>query len=106
MLSFLRQLINNIILSLGIGNFNISMTAYPIWDIELTAYKPKPKGYPDHPVTLGDYLKKKRIDENLSKEQVCKDLDIYMSTRIRWEENMIEPRGESVEKLKAYLKIK
>lgn len=79
------------------------MTASPIWDIELIAYKPKPEDYPSNPVTLGDHLKKKRLDENLSMEQVCKDLNINPSTRLRWENNMIEPRGESVEKLKQYL---
>jgi len=74
-----------------------------ICDIELIAKPPKPKGYPKKVKSLGDYLKRKRLNEKLSIEQVCYDLDILSSTLHRWENNKTKLRIESKYKIINYL---
>lgn len=74
-----------------------------IWEIELRAKRPLPADYPHNPKTLGDYLKKKRIDERLTCGQVSTALGIHESQRKRWEENRSQPIGKNREKLKLYL---
>ena len=79
------------------------MTALPICDIELSVEAPKSEDYPHDPQTLGDFLRKKRIDEGIERHQICEDLGIAFSTLQRWEENWIQPQLKNRRKLKKYL---
>jgi predicted transcriptional regulator len=77
----------------------------PIWGFELKAELPKPVGYPYHPITLGDWLKKKRIDEGLACWEVNQQLGVFDSTRYDWENNITMPLHKNREKLRNYLSI-
>ncbi len=80
-------------------------TVLPIWEFELKA-KYLPKDYPHHPVTLGDFLKKKRMDELLTCGEVNEQLGIFDSTRYDWENNITKPTHKNREKLRIYLGFK
>jgi transcriptional regulator with XRE-family HTH domain len=49
-----------------------------------------PKSYSDHPVTLGDFLKIKRIELRLTQNQVSDEIGVTSHTVRNWEAN----RGE------------
>ncbi len=74
-----------------------------ICDIELIAKPLKPKGYPIKAKSLGDFLKRKRLNEKLSVKKVCTDLGILSSTLHRWENNKTKLRIESKYKIIEYL---
>ena len=49
----------------------------PIWEFELTA-EYLPRDYPHHPVTPGNFLKKKRMDELLTCGEVYEQLEVCL----------------------------
>ena len=79
-------------------------TALPICDVELIAELPRNcEGYPENPQTISDFLRKKRIDEGLTKGEICEALEIDYRTLKRWEESWIQPRLDNRRKLLDYL---
>ena len=69
----------------------------------LTAPAPRDKRLPKQSKTLGDYLKEKRIEEDIPIEVICVELDIYTSTLHRWENNLTKLRTDSRSKIINYL---
>lgn len=63
------------------------MGADPILKITLNAAKPLPDGYPKELRTIGDHLRKKRLDLGLYQEEVAQILGITTSNLICWELN-------------------
>ena len=53
---------------------------FSFYDMSFTVAKPKPKpktkGYPTELRTIGDHIRKKRMDEGLSQAQLAKKLNI------------------------------
>jgi len=74
-----------------------------ICDLILTAPAPRDKRLPEESKTLGDYLKEKRIMEDIPIEVMCVELDIYTSTLHRWENNLTKLRTDSRYKIINYL---
>ncbi len=48
---------------------------------------PPPRGYPREPRTLGDYLKKVRLDRRLRQDEVAAEFGVDYRTVSNWERN-------------------
>ncbi|MCD6422001.1 helix-turn-helix transcriptional regulator [bacterium] len=69
----------------------------------LKAKKPPPKGYPQNPKTLGDHLRKKRLDLGLLQKDVAKILGVSKDTVCNWENNRTSPSLRSIPKIIEFL---
>ena len=59
--------------------------------LTLKAARPKKPAYPTDLKTIGDYLRKTRLDRGLSQPQVAKLLNVTTNTITGWEINRNEP---------------
>jgi len=57
----------------------------------LRAERPPAPGYPATPTTLGEHLKRRRLDLGLTQRQVAKQLGVNSWTVINWEQNRTQP---------------
>ncbi len=48
---------------------------------------PPPRGYPQALATLGDHLRKARLDRGLLQEEVARELGVSLATVVNWEQN-------------------
>ena len=74
-----------------------------ICGLNLEASVPRPKGYPENPQTLGQHLKKRRMDEGLTPFEMSLELGVYDTTIYKWEEGVTNPSPENSKKIIAYL---
>jgi len=65
--------------------------ALPFCHAALTTPKPKPPSYPNALSTLGDHLRKKRLDLRLLQEQVAEQIGVDVTTITNWESNKTAP---------------
>jgi len=63
----------------------------PFCHAELRAPKPKPERYPKEINTLGDHIRKRRLDLGLLQKQVADQIGVYMATISGWEGNATPP---------------
>jgi len=59
---------------------------------EKTVAKPKPLNYPHEPRTLGEHIKRKRIDRRMSQAAVAQQLEVSEDCVCYWEQNRNHPR--------------
>jgi transcriptional regulator with XRE-family HTH domain len=64
----------------------------PNCEIRLKALKPKPLGYPEHPRSFGERLRRARLDRGLRVVDVARELGVNEWTVINWEQGRTEPR--------------
>jgi transcriptional regulator with XRE-family HTH domain len=64
---------------------------------------PAPKWYPEHPQTLGDHLRKARLDRGLWQEHVAAELGVSVSTICNWEGNRTSVATRFLPKVVAFL---
>lgn len=62
----------------------------PFCHVTLRGRKPRP-GYPEHPATLGEHLKKRRLDLGLRQKDVARELGVNFKTYENWEQGKYEP---------------
>ncbi len=62
--------------------------ALPFCQITLKTQKPLPSAYPQTPKTLGDHLRKKRLDLKLLQKEVAQRLGVGESTVYNWGNNL------------------
>ena len=74
-------------------------TSLTICEIQLIAQKPFPKGYNINPVTIGDYLREYRIGNSYTVFELSLELDVYISTIYKWENNIATPKGKNLTKV-------
>jgi transcriptional regulator with XRE-family HTH domain len=98
--------------------------ALPFCGLRLSAEKPLPKAYPCPLCTIGDHIRKRRLDLGLLQKEAAKQLGVSKATIMNWERNHRAPAfwnvpavirflgyapfplGESLpERLRAYRKI-
>lgn len=53
--------------------------------------KPRPQGYPAECYTVGDHVRKTRMDRGLSQPDLCKMLRVSVATLANWELNRGQP---------------
>lgn len=59
---------------------------------EKTVSKPKPVGYPEHPQSVGEHIRKKRVDLGISQGAVARQLGVSEDCVCYWEQNRNQPR--------------
>ena len=56
----------------------------PFCCLSLRAPKPKPDGYTEHPETLGEHLRKRRMDLGLFQRQAAAEIGVSTATLWNW----------------------
>ena len=74
-----------------------------ILDVQLIAKKPVSKAYPNAPVTLGDHIRKKRLDLNLNQTDVADIMNVDEMTIVGWELNHCQPLVRHIPKIIDFL---
>lgn len=69
----------------------------------LVAARPRNPAYPEDLVTLGDYLRKTRLDRSMTQPEVARLLGVTTETVIGMELNRYEPRPRTAQKVIEYL---
>lgn len=64
---------------------------------------PPPRAYPRALKTLGDHLRKARLDRGLSQEHVARELGVTVGTVLNWERNYTRVRTRLMPKVVAFL---
>ena len=59
---------------------------------DITLLKPKPTGYPDSPQTLGEHIRRKRMDKGISQVIAAKEIGVSKDCLCNWEQNRNQPR--------------
>lgn len=67
------------------------MVALPFCQITLRGQKPPSAAYPKELKTLGDYLRKRRLDVKLLQKEVAQRLGVNKDTICNWENNRTSP---------------
>lgn len=71
--------------------------------LRLSARKPKHHGYPIELRTLGDHLRKRRIDLGLRQSDVADRIGVWAQTVNYWENNHFNPEVRYVPRIIAFL---
>ena len=75
----------------------------PSCHLTLRGQKPAPEGYPTAPTTLGDHLKRRRLDLGLEQAQVAEILGVHLNTVQTWERNHKAPYARHVPRIHSFL---
>lgn len=75
----------------------------PVVTFSLKGSKPAPRGLPDQLLTLGDHLRKVRIERKLSQPQVARILGVDTETIFYWEKNRNSPTPKWSRKIIEFL---
>jgi transcriptional regulator with XRE-family HTH domain len=70
---------------------------------QLKSLKPKPKGYPNEIITLGDHLRKKRLDLGLTQEEIAPKIKASKASIASWEMNRYEPEVPYIPRIVSFL---
>lgn len=79
------------------------MVAFLICKKEFIGYKPMNPAYPEKLETLGDHLRKVRLDRGLYLSDVAKALGVTNDSINNWENNHCEPRVSQVRKIITFI---
>ncbi len=75
----------------------------PFCHLTLTAPMPPPRGYPPGPKTLGDHLRKVRLDRGLRHDEVARELGVSKATLFNWEGNHTRVQTRFMPQVVAFL---
>ena len=81
-------------------NYHRILTA-PIPRILL--YEMARKGYVQHPNTLGQHIRKKRLDLGLSQKRLAEMLGVAQPTVQHWEDYGEHPKAKNMERIQKFL---
>src|SRR3990172_2152482 len=79
------------------------MVAWTFCCLTLVAPKPLPSAYPKELNTIGDHIRKRRLDLKLFQEAVAKIIGVQESTITNWEKNRVSPRLHYIPKIIDFL---
>jgi transcriptional regulator with XRE-family HTH domain len=65
--------------------------ALPFCQFALKAQRPPQAGYPVRPASLGEHIKKRRLDLGLTQKEVARRVGVNPSTVLLWEQGRTEP---------------
>jgi transcriptional regulator with XRE-family HTH domain len=63
----------------------------PFCGLRLTAEKPLPKAYPRELKTIGDHIRKRRLDLGLLQKEVAEQIGVDKTTIMNWERGRNSP---------------
>jgi transcriptional regulator with XRE-family HTH domain len=72
------------------GSGRRGIPAFPFCHVTLRGRKPRP-GYPEEPKTLGEHLRKRRVDLGLRQKDAAERLGANPKTYENWEQEKYEP---------------
>jgi transcriptional regulator with XRE-family HTH domain len=75
----------------------------PFCHVQLVGPKPLPRAYPRELRTLGDHLRKQRIDLGLLQRDVAEKLQVNQMTICNWETNRTSPQLRLIPEIVAFL---
>ena len=75
----------------------------PFYPLTLKAKKPFPPGYPKLLKTLGDHLRKKRLDLKLLQKEVAVRIGVDETSIYYWENNRVKPSLIHIPKIIEFL---
>ena len=84
------------------GQRNV-IPALPFCHVRLSGPKPQQKAYPKHLKTLGDHLRKKRLDSGLLQKEVAAQMGVDTASIVNWESNRIQPMVHCLPAILAFL---
>jgi DNA-binding XRE family transcriptional regulator len=73
--------------------------ALPFLKITLNAPKPKPANYPANPKTLGEHIRKKRMDLGLLQRELAEIIGVNACTIHNWEMSYSLPQERLIPKI-------
>jgi predicted transcriptional regulator len=79
------------------------MVALPFCHVQLTARKPLSPAYPRVLRTLGDHLRKRRLDLGLLQRDVAEQLQVHQMTLCNWETNRTSPQLRFIPRILTFL---
>jgi DNA-binding transcriptional regulator YiaG len=77
--------------------------ALPFSVLRHSINKPKGYGYPRNPKTIGEQIKKKRMDMGLYQKDISKILNVSEDTITGWENGRSSPQKRYIEKIYHFL---
>jgi transcriptional regulator with XRE-family HTH domain len=80
--------------------------ALPFCHVRIKAEKPKSRKYPKELKTLGDHIRKKRLDLGLLQAEVAERVGVTASTIFNWERNRVSPQARHIRKIIRFLGYK
>ena len=81
----------------------MGMVALPFCYVTLKALKPRSKAYPEAICTIGDHLRKKRLDMGIFQKEVAIAIGVDTLTVCNWENNLTNPRLKFLPKVIEFL---
>lgn len=63
----------------------------PFCHLELSAPIPHPRGYPENPKTLGEHIKRRRLDLGLLQREAAQQVGASHASLVNWEKGWREP---------------
>jgi len=79
------------------------MGALPFIHFSLTASKPKSSDYPKSLKTMGDHLRKRRLDLKLLQKDVGQRIGVAVATMWNWENGRVSPEVKHLPAIIAFL---
>lgn len=70
----------------------MDMVSFPFINVVISAEKPRTAGYPDHLETIGDHIRKRRLELGLLQREVAEIIGVPETTVQMWECYGYEPR--------------
>jgi transcriptional regulator with XRE-family HTH domain len=89
--------------SLRVPGIRRRMVALPFCSASLRAPRPVPRGYPVNPRSLGEHLRRRRLDAGLTQRAVAKRLGVDAWTVVNWEQDRTRPQASKVGALYRFL---
>jgi transcriptional regulator with XRE-family HTH domain len=84
-------------------NIRISRVALPFCSVTLLAKKPHSEAYPKELSTIGDHLRKRRLDLGMLQRQVAQLMGVDTTTITNWEKGQCQPTLRMLPKLIEFL---
>ena len=75
----------------------------PFCHLRLEGHRPRPKGYPEAPDSLGDHLRRWRMDGALTQAAAARLLRVQLNTVRAWERGRRSPAGPAMARVVALL---
>jgi len=88
--------------SAGPPGARTDIPAFPFCHVTLRGRKPRP-GYPEEPKTIGEHLRKRRLDLGLRQKDVAERLGAHYKTYDNWEQGKHEPEFRFLPAIVAFL---
>jgi DNA-binding transcriptional regulator YiaG len=80
-----------------------NIPALPFCHVRLSGPKPLPKAYPKALKTLGDHLRKKRLDLGLLQREAAEQIGVDTASICNWERNETQPMVHCLPRILAFL---